>query len=81
MLVLRWVEVKEFIKLKIMYDKKNSIYGMYANSILDVTKYLHSFGMDDFETFEKNLTEHLTEIARNNMGGSKGIHKIKDYVR
>jgi hypothetical protein len=62
-----------------MYDKKNSIYGMYANSILDVTKYLHSFGMDDFETYEKNLTEHLTEIARNNMGGSKGIHKIKDY--
>jgi hypothetical protein len=58
-----------------MYDKKNSIYGMYANSILDMTKYLYSFGMDDFDDFEKNLTEHLADIARNNMGGSEGIHK------
>jgi hypothetical protein len=57
-------------------DKKDSIYLMDDNSILDMTKYLYSFGMDDFETFEKNLTEHLTEIARTEMGGSEGIHKI-----
>ena len=62
-------------------DKKDSFYGIDGNSILDMTKYLYSFGMDDFETFEKNLTEHLADIARNNMGGSNGIHKIKDYAR
>jgi hypothetical protein len=34
--------------------------------------------MDDFD---KALMAHHMEIARAEMGGSNGIHKIKDYAR
>jgi hypothetical protein len=55
-------------------DKKDSIYGMDIKSLLDMTKYY--FGIDDFDNA---LMLHHIEIARTEMGGSKGIHKIKNY--
>ena len=55
-------------------DKKDSIYGMDIKSLLDMTKYY--FGIDDFDNA---LMLHHIEITRTEMGGSKGIHKIKDY--
>jgi hypothetical protein len=55
-------------------DRKDSIYGMDIKSLLDMTKYY--FGIDDFDNA---LMLHHIEITRTEMGGSKGIHKIKDY--
>ena len=57
-------------------NKLDSIYGMDFKSLLDMTKYY--FGIDDFDNA---LMAHHIEITRSEMGGSEGIHKIKDYVR
>ena len=70
MLVLRWVEVREFIKLKIMYDKESIFATISIRELFDDLGY-----NVDINLFEKTMKEYSNIMARAQMGGSEGIHK------
>jgi len=58
-----------------MYDKESIFATMFSRELFDDLGY----NVDIIDYLEKTMKEEINVMARDNMGGNEGIHKIKDY--